>query len=509
MTSERIGKVVIVGGGTAGWMTAAALSTLLGPQVAIRLIESDEIGTVGVGESTIPMIRLFNDTLGVDEDEFMRATQATFKLGIEFRDWARIGDRYMHAFGPIGQNLAALSFHQYWLRMRQAGRALDLGCYSINRMAALHDKFMRADRSAGNSPLAEITHAFHVDAGLYARYLRGRAEAAGVVRTEGKVLDAVLRAGDGHVEAVRLESGERVEGELFIDCSGFRGLLIEEALHTGYETWNHWLPCDRAVVVPCESRSALLPYTIAAARPAGWQWRIGLQHRTGNGHVYASGSMGDDEAASLLMRSLDGPALAEPRVLRFTAGRRKKVWNRNVVAIGLSSGFLEPLESTSIHLIQSTISRLVAFFPDRGFDAVDIDEFNRQSEFEIERIRDFLVLHYRATEREDTPFWRSCRAMAVPASLQAKMDLYRSHGRIVRNDNELFAEVAWLQVFEGQRVAARAHHPLAGHVGLDETAAYLDDIAQLIRRCVDHMPAHEAFVRANCAAPAPGDGAGA
>ena len=500
MNQQNLQRVVIVGGGTAGWMTAAALGKVLGPTVDVRLVESDDIGTIGVGESTIPMLRLFNALVGIDEDEFMRETKATFKLGIELRDWARIGDRYMHGFGPIGRNLATLSFHQYWLRLHQAGKARDLEAYSINRTAALAQRFMRADRASPNSPLADIVHAFHIDAGLYARFLRKVAEAAGVRRTEGKVVDVELRPHDGFVQAIRLADGERVEGDLFIDCSGMRGLLIEEALHTGFESWAHWLPCDRAVVVPCESSDQLPPYTIATARKAGWQWRIGLQHRTGNGHVFCSAHMGEDEATAILMANLDGRPLAEPRTLRFASGQRARTWNRNVVAIGLSSGFAEPLESTSIHLIQATIAKLLAFFPDREFRQVDVDEFNRQCRFENERIRDFLILHYHATERDDSTFWNHVRTMSVPDTLQQKLDLWRSAGRIVRTDNELFAEVGWLQVLHGQRVAARAHHPLADALDEADIVGYLAETEQVIANCVERMPPHAKFVAANCAA---------
>ncbi|TFW28828.1 tryptophan halogenase family protein [Duganella callida] len=496
---ENIKQVVIVGGGTAGWMTASALARVLEGKIQITLIESDDIGSVGVGESTIPMIKLFNAVLGIDEDEFMRATHATFKLGIEFRDWGRVGDNYMHGFGIFGQDLATLPFYQYWLRLHLAGKAPDLENYSINRMAAKAGKFMRADRSHGNSPLGDIVHAFHLDAGLYARYLRQYAEARGVSRIEGKVVDALTRASDGHVDAVRMENGDLVSGDLFIDCSGFRALLIEQALHTGFEDWSHWLPCDRAWAVPCELSGELQPYTRATARPAGWQWRIGLQHRTGNGHVYAARFMSDDEAAAILMANLDGRPLAEPRLLRFTAGKRKQVWNKNVVAVGLSSGFLEPLESTSIHLIQSTIARLITFFPDRGFSEADIAEFNRQCDFEVERIRDFLILHYHATERDDTPFWNHVRTMDIPDTLRAKMDLWRSRGRIVRNDNELFAEVGWLQVLHGQRVPAAGHHPLADLMEEREVADYLGDIASVINACVEQMPTHAAYIEARCA----------
>ena len=441
------------------------------------------------------MIRLFNSVLGINEDEFVRETRATFKLGIEFEDWGRVGERYMHGFGKFGQDLWTVDFFQYWLRAHLAGQAPDLERYSINRMAAKAGKFMRPSDEVRDSPLADIVYAFHLDAGLYARYLRKYAEARGVVRTEGKIVE-VRRHADGDVAAVVLENGEAIGGELFLDCSGFRGLLIEGALQTGFEDWSHWLPCDRAWAVPCELAGDLPPTTRASARPAGWQWRIGLQHRTGNGHVYASRFMSDDEAAHILMSGLDGKPLAEPKLLRFTAGRRKKTWNRNVVAVGLSAGFLEPLESTSIYLIQSTISRLVSFFPDGGFDAADIEEFNRQSDFEVERIRDFIILHYHATERSDTPFWDHVRTMAIPETLRRKMDLYGAHGRVVRENNELFTEIGWQQVLHGQGVRPRAAHPLAGMLGDKELGDFLGNIERVVGKCVEVMPTHKDFVGA-------------
>jgi tryptophan halogenase len=494
MSASQIKSIVIVGGGTAGWMAAASLSKVLRGKYAIRLVESDAISTVGVGESTIPMIRLFNQVLGIDEDEFIRETKATFKLGIEFVDWGKLGDSYMHGFGKFGQDLWTVDFYQYWLKMHQAGKAPDIGHYSINRMAAQENKFMRASGESRNSPLADIVNAFHLDAGLYARYLRKFSEAHGVLRTEGIVERVRLRADNGHVDSVVMENGEVIAGDLFIDCSGFRGLLIEGALKTGYDDWSRWLPCDRAYAVPCELAGPLAPYTRATARKAGWQWRIGLQHRTGNGHVFCSRFMSDDEAASILMANLDGKALAEPKLLRFTTGKRKKVWNKNVVAVGLASGFMEPLESTSIHLIQSTIARLIACFPDRGFDQADIDSFNAQSDFEVERIRDFLILHYKATTRDDSPFWDHCRTMAIPATLQSKLDLYQSRGRIVRDNNELFAEVGWLQVLHGQGIQARGYHPLVDLLPEADVSAFLGEVAGVIKKCVAVMPAHQSFV---------------
>jgi tryptophan halogenase len=494
MTQAPIRSIVIVGGGTAGWMTAAALSKALGDRVAIRLVESDEIGTVGVGESTIPMIRRFNDALGIDENDFVRATRATFKLGIEFCDWGQLGQRYMHGFGRFGQDLAALDFYQYWLRMHQAGKESDLGRYSINQMAARSKRFMPADPAMVNSPLADLAHAYHIDAGLYARYLRSYAQARGVLRTEGKVLEALLREPDGHVAALRLASAELVSADLFIDCSGFRALLAGQMPDQRRDDWREWLPCDSAWAVPCASSGEPLPYTRATARPAGWQWRIGLQHRTGNGHVFSSAHMSDDEACAILMANLDGAPLAEPRLLRFAAGSRRSPWQRNVLAIGLSAGFLEPLESTSIHMIQTAIARLLSFFPDRAFCQADIDEYNRQSAFEAERIRDFLILHYHATTRNDTPFWDQCRTMAVPATLDAKIALWRSRGRIVRQADELFAEVGWLQVLHGQGVNAGGYHALADLLDEHEIAAYLADLADVMRKCVDVMPTHRDYL---------------
>jgi tryptophan halogenase len=496
---ERIRDIVIVGGGTAGWMTAAALAKVLKGAYGIRLVESDEIGIVGVGEATIPMIKLYNAALELDENAFVRETKGSFKLGIEFRDWGRIGDSYIHGFGKIGQDLGLVGFHHYWLKMHQAGRAAPLEDYSINTVACRADKFMRAMPDRPSSPFADIAYAYHFDAGLYARFLRGYAEALGVRRTEGKVVDVQLHGESGFVESIQLESGERIGGQLFIDCSGFRGLLIEQALKTGYTDWSHWLPCDRAVAVPCENAGPTTPYTRCTARAAGWQWRIPLQHRIGNGYVFSSRFIGEDEATADVLSHLDGQPLAEPRVLRFTAGKRNRAWNRNVYAIGLSSGFLEPLESTSIHLIQSSIARLTAFFPHAGFDQADIDEANAQAHFEIDRIRDFLVLHYKATERDDTPFWTHCRTMDIPESLQRRIDLFRANGRVFREGNEMFAEVNWLQVLLGQRIMPIGYHPLVDVYPEEKIAAYLANVREVIGKCVQAMPTHDAFIARHCA----------
>ncbi len=496
-------RVVIVGGGSAGWMVAAALAQVLRQRCAITLVESEEIGTVGVGEATIPMIRLFNQALQLDEDAFMRATQASFKLGIEFVNWGQLGERYIHGFGGIGQPLGAVDFHQHWLKLYLAGKAPDLERYSINRMACRAGKFMRADASRPNSPLAHIAHAFHFDASLYARTLRQYSEQRGVVRIEGKITQVVQRAHDGFIEAVMLESGQRIEGDFFIDCSGFRALLIEQTLHTGFEDWSHWLPCDRAWAVPSAPGAEFTPYTRATAHSAGWQWRIPLQHRTGNGHVYASRFVSDDEAAATLLGNLDGVPLAPPRPLRFTAGKRKQNWHRNVVAVGLASGFLEPLESTSIHLVQVAIDKIISFFPDTGFSQGDIDEFNAQMDFEYTRIRDFIILHYKLTRRSDSPFWRHCRDMPVPDSLTRRMALYAQHGRIYREGNELFTPTGWLQVMHGQGLRPARHHPLADVHTEAETSEFLHSVESVIKQCVDSMPTHAAYLaRHGAAAPA-------
>jgi tryptophan halogenase len=497
---NRIRNIVIVGGGTAGWMTAAALSKLLDRKLNIRLIESDEIGIVGVGEATIPQIRLFNATLGIDENEFMRQTQGSFKLGIEFVDWLRPGHSYIHAFGLVGgRDLGLIQFYHYWLKLRQMGEVPEIGAYTFNSIAARKGRFMRS-ADIQNSPLSNIAHAFHFDAGLYARYLRGLSEARGVQRTEGKVVKTYLRGEDGFIEAILLESGERIEGDLFIDCSGFRGLLIEQALNTGYDDWSHWLPCNRALAVPCTSVPKITPYTRSTARSAGWQWRIPLQHRIGNGYVYCSDFISDDEAAATLLANLDGVALATPRPLRFVTGMRKKFWNRNCVAIGLSSGFMEPLESTSIHFIQSSISKLIGFFPDRHFSQIDIDEYNRQVQFEFERSRDFIVLHYKANERAGLPFWQHCRDMAIPETLRHKIELFRSNGRVYRENEELFTEVSWMQVMLGQEVMPRGYHPMVDLMTEGEIRQFVENIRQVLERSADAMPTHEDFIARHCAA---------
>jgi tryptophan halogenase len=498
---QAVEKIVIVGGGTAGWMTASALSKVLGPRVNIRLIESEEIGTVGVGEATIPQINIFNSILGIDENDFVAKTNGTFKLGIEFVNWHRQGERYMHAFGGIGRNLGFVPFHHYWMRQNLSGKETSLWEYSAATKSAYANRFDRLER-LGASPLPGPTWAFQFDAGLYARYLRGYSEYHGVRRTEGKVRSVELDGLSGFIQSVTLESGEVVSGDLFVDCSGFRGLLIEGALETGYEDWSNFLPCDRALAVPCESVAPLTPYTRATARHAGWQWRIPLQHRIGNGHVYCSAFTSDEEAERVLMSNLDGKPLADPRPLKFVTGRRKKLWNKNCIAVGLASGFMEPLESTSIHLIQSAVSRLITLFPTKACDTVLSDEYNQQAIEEYALIRDFLILHYHANARTDSPFWLHCQNMAIPDSLSHKIELFRKTGRIERRANDLFAEPSWLQVLIGQGIRPESYHALARDLSDEDLDGFLGNVSTIIAKAVDQMPSHEDFIARNCRAPA-------
>ncbi|MBA4765395.1 MAG: tryptophan 7-halogenase [Erythrobacter sp.] len=500
MTDDsRIRDVVIVGGGTAGWMAAAALSATMGDQLGIRLVESDEIGTVGVGEATIPAIRLFNGLVGIDENAFIKATQGSFKLGIEFINWGRVGESYMHAFGQIGQSLDLIEFWQYWLRGRREGVARPLGNYSFNEEAARRMRFARVPRIP-NTQLDGISYAFHFDAGLYAKFLRGIAENNGATRTEGLVESAQRDGESGHIRSITLKSGEVIEGELFIDCSGFRGLLIEQELQTGFDDWTHWLLCDRAVAVPTENVGPSRPYTQSIAHPAGWQWRIPLQHRTGNGHVFSTEYMSEDEATALLLKTVEGKPIAEPRSIPFKTGMRKKAWNGNVVAMGLSSGFIEPLESTSIHLIQNAIAKLISHFPDRTFRQANIDAYNRRIEYDYERIRDFIILHYHANQR-DEDFWVRCREMEVPESLREKIDLFRATGRIFREQEELFVEVGWFQVLNGQNVVPETYHPLADVLTREELEQFLSDIHTIVSSNAGRLPPHAEFIAATCAAP--------
>lgn len=504
MSASSIRNIVIVGGGTAGWMAAAAFARVLGPTYNVTLVESEQIGTVGVGEATVPHIKAFNNLLGLDEAAFVRQTQGTFKLGIEFVDWHHVGDRYIHGFGSeIGHPLGLLPFHQYWIKARHAGWAKPLGHYTLNTVAAPLGRFMTsASDVPPGSPLANIAYAYHFDAALYARFLRSYAEQRGVRRIEGIVETVHRHPENGDVLSVTLQDDTRVAGDLFVDCSGFRGLLIEQALHTGYEDFTHWLPCDRALAVPCEKVGPPVPYTRSTARPAGWQWRIPLQQRTGNGYVYSSAHLSEDEATATLLANLDGKPLGEPRPLRFTTGRRRKCWNKNVVALGLASGFMEPLESTSIHLIQSGISKLLELFPREGLSPVLRQRYNDRLAFEFDRIRDFLVLHYKATARSDSGFWRQCRDMDIPDTLQATLDLFADSGRFYRNGEEMFAEISWVQVMVGQGILPASYHPLVDQVPEVDLKGFLASIEQTLAHCAQAMPPHEAFIARACAAPA-------
>jgi tryptophan halogenase len=481
-----------VGGGTAGWMTAAALARRLGGSVRITLVESEAIGTVGVGEATIPPIVQFNRFIGIDEDAFIRETQATFKLGIEFVDWVRPGHRYIHPFGLFGADMNEISFNHFWLRWMLAGGDPDPTLFNTEARAAFAGRFARTAGAGGKGP--KLSYAFQFDAGLYAAFLRRFSEALGVVRIEGRVLSAELRGEDGFIEAVTLEDGRQIAGDLFLDCSGFRGLLIEEVLHAGYEEWSHWLPANRAAAVPCERIGPPEPYTRATAREAGWQWRIPLQHRTGNGYVFSDAYLSEDRAIELLLSRLDGKPQADPRILRFTTGRRGASWVKNCVAIGLSSGFLEPLESTSIHLIHAAIVKLLAFFPDRNFDPALAARFNGEMAPLIEGIRDFLIAHYKCIEREDTDFWRYCRHMDVPDSLAAKIALFRSRGEVLSTADDLFKEVNWFAILYGQGVQPQGYHPLADALSEAELAGALDQIRAIIRQRVESLPSHQAFL---------------
>ena len=495
MKQGGIQSILIVGGGTAGWMTAAALAQkLAGLPVRITLVESAEIGTVGVGEATVPHIRFFNATLGIDEAEFMRRTRATFKLGIEFRDWGRIGDSYVHPFGAFGDEVGGVAFHQHWLRMRAAGSARPIEDSSLPILAARANRFCHPAEDPA-SLASTFSYAYQFDAGLYGRFLRDFAEQRGVERIEGKIVGVDRDEASGDIAAVRLEGERQLSADLFVDCSGFRGLLIEQALGAGFESWAQWLPCDRAVAMPCAAAGPLAPFTRATAREAGWMWRIPLQHRVGNGHVYCSAFLDDDSAERALVEQLEGEPLGPPNRLRFAAGKRNRQWIGNCVAIGLSAGFLEPLESTSIHLIQLAIGRLIELLPTGARDPLDAAEFNRLMDLEYERVRDFLILHYCATERSDTPFWDYCRTMALPDSLAAKVELFRERGIVAHYRDGMFHEPSWLAVYFGQRVFPHRHDPRSELVPAAVLERRLEQIADGCKASAAAMPDHEAFLK--------------
>ncbi|MCL4672135.1 MAG: tryptophan 7-halogenase [Sphingomonadaceae bacterium] len=499
-----IEKIVIVGGGTAGWMAAAALSRIAGVRgVSITLIESEEIGTVGVGEATIPPFVEFNQLLEIDEREMMAACQASFKLGIQFVNWGQVGDSYIHPFGAYGYHMGGIAFHQVWHRIRELGDKRPIQAFNLETMAAYFGKFSRTEDYA-REDLPPINYAYHIDATRYARFLRGYAEKRGVVRREGRVTDVTLDGESGFVASVTMADGAVVPGDLFIDCSGFRGLLIEQALETGYEDWRHYLPCDRAVALPCEREdgSGPPPFTRATAHGAGWQWCVPLQHRNGNGHVYCSEYMSDDEAHDILVKNLAGKPAAEPNFLRFITGRRKKFWNRNVVALGLAAGFMEPLESTSIHLVNTGINKLIALLSLDGITQTQVDAFNRLTAKEYARIRDFLILHYNATERTDTHFWNHVRTMDVPETLTEKVELFRANGQIFREEDELFTETSWAAVMMGQRIRMGGTSAMADVLAGPGLKKELDEMEGSIRFLVDRMPSHADYLFRYCPAAA-------
>lgn len=491
---NSVKNLVIVGGGTAGWITASLMAKVLGKTVSITLVESDKIGIIGVGEATIPPIQNFNAAIGIDEVEFLAATKGTIKLGIQFENWGQVGDSYMHAFGGIGKDFPFASFHHFWLRTQELGLDSDFWDFSVNYQAAKHNKFAKLSNIAGTN-LAGINYAYHFDATLYANFLRDKCIEQGVQRIEGEIVEVKVSAENGYVDALVLSSGQVISADMFVDCSGQRALLIEQALNTGYEDWSHWLPCDRAMAVPSALVQPIVPYTRSIAHECGWQWRIPLQHRTGNGLVYSSRYMSDQQAQTLLLDNLDAEALAEPKVIPFRVGRRRKQWHKNVVAIGLSSGFLEPLESTSIHLIQSAATRFLKHFPHRGINQAQVAEFNRQSQYEMERIRDFIILHYKLNNRTDSQFWRHCQAMEVPESLQQKIELFGQTGNVYRDYQDLFTEVAWQQVMLGQGVRPSDYHPVAASLSAEQCQDLLNSLNTLIAKTVEQLPSHDDFLQ--------------
>ncbi|WP_416758580.1 tryptophan halogenase family protein [Roseateles sp. So40a] len=479
-------RVVIAGGGTAGWMMAACISKPLGKQLDIRLVESDEIGTVGVGEATIPTMLTFHQLLGLDEREFMAATQATIKLGIQFEGWRDLGSTYIHAFGSTGIDHWTAGFQHFWMKGRERGLASDYGDYCLELRAAQANKF-------AHLPNDELNYAYHLDASLYGAFLRRFSERFGVKRIEGKIGE-VLKHPDGDLRALKLQDGSEIEGDLFVDCTGMRSVLLGQALGVGYEDWSHWLPCDSAIALQTASVRDAVPYTRSIAHPWGWQWQIPLQHRVGNGVVFSSRHVDDETARSALLGNIEGEVLTPHRVIRFKPGQRDVVWSRNCVGVGLASGFLEPLESTSIHLIQRSAIRLLQMFPKDGIRQSDIDEYNAQMRHELEHIRDFIVLHYHLQQRTDAPLWREVREMPVPVSLQHRLDLFRETGRVFRGPNELFTENSWVQVMLGQGLMPEQHHPTADVMSDRDLAAFLGGIKTRVDHTVQQMPGHQQYV---------------
>jgi len=498
---QQMRDIVIVGGGTGGWMAAALFARVFGTQAhSITLVESEEIGTVGVGEATIPTIMQFNAILGIDEFEFVRETNATFKLGIEFIDWRQTGSSYFHPFGLFGANIkGGVGFMNYWLRWVQSGGNPDFSDFIAEAAAAREGKFARTPASP-HGKLPPVNYAYQFDAATYAAYLRRYSERRGAVRREGRVVDVEQNSETGYIEAVKLADGTRVAGDFFIDCSGFRGLLIEGVYKAGFDDWSHWLPNNRAAAVPCERVEDPTPFTRSTAREAGWQWRIPLQHRTGNGYVFCDSYISEDEAAQKLLERLDGKPLADPKILRFTAGKRRLGWVKNCLAVGLSSGFLEPLESTSIHLIQLAIMKLFEFFPMRKVNPVLIDMYNREMDVAYDHVRDFIIAHYKVTDREDTPFWQYCRNMSVPDSLAAKLELFRERGEARKMPGDLFSETSWFAVLYGQGLIPQSYHPIANALSEDELQLSMAGVRTAIRHRVDSLPSHADFIERCCAA---------
>ncbi|MFK7731474.1 MAG: tryptophan halogenase family protein [Pseudomonadales bacterium] len=487
MQEQAIKRVVIAGGGTAGWMAAAAISKLMGKNLEITLVESEMIGTIGVGEATIPTMVFFNRLLGIKEADFMRAVEGTYKLGIQFENWGGLDEDYIHAFGVTGKDCWACGFQHFWLRGKQLGISEDFGDYCLERAAAEAHKFAHLPKNG-------LNYAFHIDASLYAAYLRKMSEQHGVVRQEGKISKVNLNPSNGYIESLDLDNGKQLAGDFFIDCTGMRALLIEQALHTGYESWSQWLPCDSAVAIQTKSVSAPIPYTRSIARESGWQWRIPLQHRVGNGIVYCSRYMDKDEAEQTLLENVEGETLTKPLHIKFSPGRRRKQWTKNCLAVGLSSGFLEPLESTSIHLIQQNIVRFLRMFPSTGIQQSEVDEFNKQADFDVERIRDFIILHYKATERTDTEFWRHCKSMDIPDSLEHRIRIFKETGHVFREAAELFDD-SWQQVMIGQGIMPDRYHALVDAMSVEELTQFLQQIKTSIDSTVNGMPMHKDYIR--------------
>jgi len=495
MQSNRpVKKVVIVGGGTAGWMAAAAITKLIGKNLDISLIESDAIGTVGVGEATIPTMITLHQLLKIDEREFMAAVQGTFKLGISFENWKNLDENYVHSFGFTGKDCWAAGFQHFWLKGKEQGISGEFGDYCVELQAAIKNKFAVMPRNG-------LNYAFHMDASLYAKFLRKIAEKHGCNRIEGKITEVATDPESGYIDHVTLESGQQVEGDLFIDCSGFIGLLIDKTLQTGYDDWSHYLPCDAAVAVQTRSVEEPIPYTRSIARESGWQWRIPLQHRVGNGFVFCSKYMTDEQATETLLNNIEGEPLTKPRVIKFRTGQRHRHWNKNCIALGLAAGFLEPLESTSIHLIQRGIIRLLQLFPTEGIREPDVDEFNTQMKEEFLFVRDFIVLHYHVTEREDTPFWHHCKTMEIPQTLQHRIDLFKQSGRIFQKSNDVFAENSWSQVMLGQGLMPEQYHPIVNMMSDEELKGFLNGIKASVDKMVEQLPTHQQFINSYCKAP--------